>query len=92
VYQPASGPSNGLGTAGGVVGIVGAALCWVPYIGLILGAVAVPLAGVGLQRSNRLGGASKSMAVTGIVCGLVAIVVNVLILVAIYNAARSLGA
>jgi hypothetical protein len=84
-YGQAARPGNGIGTAGGVVGIVAAVLLWVPYIGTILGIIAVALSGVGLSRANRLGGASKGMSITGVVCGLVAIVINLFIIIVFWG-------
>lgn len=78
--QPAR-PNNGIGTAGGVVGIVAAALFWIPFVSGIMGIVAVSLGGVGLNRANQLGGASKGMAITGIVCGGVVIALNILLII-----------
>jgi hypothetical protein len=85
-YAQAMRPSNGVGTAGGVVGIVAAVLLWFPYVGLILGVIGVVLGAVGLSRSNRLYGAGKGMSIAGIVCGGVALIINILFIVAIYTA------
>jgi hypothetical protein len=85
-YAQAMPASNGVGTAGGVVGIVALVLLWFPYIGLILGVTGVVLGAVGLSRSNRLYGAGKGMSIAGIVCGGVALVLNILFIVAIYSA------
>ncbi|MGH3420956.1 MAG: hypothetical protein ACRDOD_15390 [Streptosporangiaceae bacterium] len=87
-YAPQPPPSsmisaagNGIGTAGGVTGIVGIALFWLPFIGVILGVIAVSLSGVGLQRANRMTGMpAKGMAITGIVCGSVALAIGLLYL------------
>lgn len=84
-HGQAARPTNGIGTAGGVVGIVAAVLMWVPYLGIVLGIIAVALSGVGLSRANRLGGVSKGMAITGIVCGAVAIVVNLFFIIAFWG-------
>jgi hypothetical protein len=75
--------TNGVGVAGGVVGIVAVVLFWFPFIGAILGIIAVSLGGVGLQRAKQMGGSSKGMSVTGIVCGSVALVLNILTFVSI---------
>jgi hypothetical protein len=85
-YAPAMPASNGVGTAGGVVGIVAAVLLWFPYVGLILGVIGVALGAVGLNRSNRLYGAGKGMSIAGIVCGGVALIINILFIVAISTA------
>lgn len=83
-FAQAMPASNGVGTAGGVVGIIAAVLLWIPYIGLILGVIAVVLGAVGLSRSNRLYGAGKGMSIAGIVCGAVALILNILFIAAIY--------
>lgn len=85
-YAQGMQPSNGIATAGGIVGIIAAALLWFPYIGLILGIIGVVLGAVGLSRSNRLHGAGKGMSIAGIVCGGVALIINVLFIAAIYTA------
>jgi hypothetical protein len=78
--QPAR-PANGVGTAGGVVGIVAVVLFWIIFLSGILGIIAVILGAVGLQRANQLGGVSRGMSITGIVCGLVAVVFNLLLII-----------
>jgi hypothetical protein len=80
-YGQAVRPANGIGTAGGVVGIVAAVLFWVPFLSGILGIIAVSLGAVGLQRANQWGGASRGMSITGIVCGLVAVVFDLLLII-----------
>ncbi len=81
----AQGAGNGIGIAGGVVGIVAAALFWFPYLGLTLGVIAVVLGSVGLKRANSMGGASKGMSITGIVCGSFALVVGLLFVVLLFG-------
>ena len=71
--------ANGVGLAGGVVGIVALCLFWIPFLDLVLAIVAVALAAVGMNRANHLGGASKGMAITGLVTGIVALLLSVLI-------------
>lgn len=73
--QPVQAPSNGMATAGGVLGIIGLVLGLIPFVGvlsLLLGPLAVILGGVGLRRANA-GAAGKGMAITGLVCGILAI-------------------
>jgi hypothetical protein len=84
-YAEGVPPSNGVGTAAGVVGIIALVLLWFPYIGLILGVLGVVLGAVGLSRANSLLGAGKGMSIAGIACGAVALVVNVLFIAAIYT-------
>jgi hypothetical protein len=85
-------PSNGIGTAAGVLGIVGAVLMFIPfvdYIAIILGVLAVIFGGVGISRSKRLGGAGKGMAITGLVLGLISVAISILFIAAIYAAVSS---
>lgn len=68
-------PKNGVATAGGVLGIVGAVLSLIPvagiFIGIPLGIIAVILSGVGLARSSSTG---RGMAITGLILGLLTII------------------
>lgn len=89
---PAQGGGNGIGIAGGVVGIVAAALFWFPYLGLTLGIIAVVLGSVGLKRANSTAGASKGITITGIVCGSFALVVGLLFVVLLFGTSFHSGA
>lgn len=66
---------NSPGTAGGVIGIVGFVLSWIPLlgilIGLLLGIIAIVLGGVGLSGQRP-----KGMAITGLVLGIVTVVLK----------------
>ena len=84
-------PSNGVGTAAGVLGILAAILMFVPvadYAAIVLGVLAVIFGGVGISRANRTG-VGKGMAVTGLVLGLIAIIVSLIFIIAIYAYLRS---
>jgi hypothetical protein len=84
---PVMAPRNGVGTAAGVLGILAVILTFIPYasfIGIVLGILAVIFGGVGISRANRIGGAGKGMAVTGLVLGLIAVVLAVILLIAVY--------
>lgn len=87
--QPYYAPqSNGIGVAGGVVGIVSLVLAFIPFIDFvaIVGSiVAIILGAIGVQRANRLGGAGKGMAITGIVTGAVGIAITVLFIAVVYS-------
>ena len=88
-----SRPSNGLGIAGGVCGIVAVVLCWIPfvdYISIVLGALAIIFGAIGIRHANAHGGGGKGMAITGIVTGIVALVISVLFLAVVYAAVTSI--
>ena len=69
---PQRPPGNGLGVAGGIIGIVGFVLCCIPLIGIVFGFLIAPFAivfsVVGLSR------APKGMAITGFVLGILTLV------------------
>lgn len=77
---PAKG-SNGLATAGFVLGLLGLLSSWIPFlniVGIILGVIGVVLAGVGLAKSKKAN-AGKGLAIAGLVLGALAVVIAVLI-------------
>jgi hypothetical protein len=74
--------SNGLATASMVIGIVGMVFCWVPFLGFILGILALILGIVALSRCNRdpkLEG--KGMAIAGIALGGVATFIGLFVFI-----------
>jgi hypothetical protein len=88
-YGATPPPSNGVGTAGGVIGIIGLVLAFIPFIdffAIVLGVLAIILGGIGVQRANRMGGVGKGMAVTGVVCGIIATALSLLFIILIYGA------
>jgi hypothetical protein len=85
----AATPGNGVGVASGVLGIVGLVLSFIPvldFVGVVLAILAVILGAVGIQRANAADGAGKGMAVTGLVCGLVALAIGLLFIAVIFSA------
>lgn len=83
--QPPFPRGNGLGVAALVVGIVAIVMALIPLLGMvafILGPVAVILGAIGLFLKNR----KKGMAITGIILGVLSIVIA-----AIWTAALGAG-
>jgi hypothetical protein len=83
-----------MGIAGGVCGIVAVVLCWVPfidYLSIILGALAIIFGALGIRHANTHGGGGKGMAITGVVTGIVALVISVLFLAVVYTAVTSIN-
>ena len=81
-----SGPSpaqggNGIATAGFVLALLGLLGSWIPVLnvlGILLGVVGVVLAGVGLAKAKKVN-AGKGLAVAGIVLGVLAVLLALLI-------------
>jgi len=87
-YYPQAQPSNGIGITAGVLGIVAVLLMWIPfvnYLAIILGILAIIFGIIGIGRANRMGGAGKGMAITGLVCGIVALAISLLFAIAVYS-------
>lgn len=62
---------------GMILGILSVILCWVPVIGLALGITALVLSVKGLKNS-RIINKGKGFSVTGVSCGSVGLVVNII--------------
>jgi hypothetical protein len=82
--QPAR-PRNGMGTAAIVFGILALLTCWwLPIVGGILGIVAIILGVVGRGRAKRMEATNKGVATTGLVLGILSLVVNIVLSVALF--------
>jgi uncharacterized membrane protein len=68
-----------MGTAGLVLGIIGVVLCWSP-LGIILGILAIIFGSVGLSRAKRGEATNRGAATAGLVLGIVAVALLVLLL------------
>ena len=84
--------TNGLATAGFVLGLLGLLGSWIPVIsivGILLGVIGVILAAIGLARSKEVG-VGKGLAIAGLILGVlavvIAIIVNVVFLAAVDEA------
>ena len=85
---PAPSGSNGLATAGFVLGLLGLLGCWIPVlniVAIILAVLGVVLAGVGLAKSKRAG-AGRGLAIAGLVLGVLAVIFAIIINVAFVGA------
>jgi len=95
--QHAPKPStNGLAVAGMVLGIVGAALSLIPFVGIFLcwlpALLGIIFGFIGLGTANRTGGLRRRESITAIVCGFLPIpiiVFGVMILAAIGSSAHA---
>lgn len=68
---------NAFATAGMVLGIVAAAISWIPILGifaLVIALVGLPLAGIGFARARRTG-VGNSYSIAGIALNTVALLI-----------------
>lgn len=75
-----------------VLGIIGLALCWFPFVGWICALVGVILSGLGIAKANKVGGKNKGMAIAGLVCGIMGLLVGVALFFLVFSAAKSFEA
>jgi len=74
-------PNNGLAVASLVLGIVGLVFSFVPIIGVIawpLVILGIIFGGIGISKANEVPGTSKGMAVAGLTCSIVGLVVCII--------------
>ena len=72
-----------------VLGIIGLALCWIPFAGWLCALIGVILGALGISKAKKLGGKGKGMAVAGLVCGIVGLAIGVLLFVLAMMAATA---
>lgn len=80
--------TNGLATAGFVLGLLAVLTCWIPVlnvVGILLGILGAVLAAVGLARSKKVA-TGKGLAIAGIALGGLAVLLAILINVAFSKA------
>lgn len=80
-YQTATKPSNGLGLAGFVVGLVGLVLSFIPLIGVVawpLVILGIVFSAVGIAKASKGRATNKGLAITGLVVSIVGLAVCVL--------------
>jgi heme/copper-type cytochrome/quinol oxidase subunit 2 len=83
-------PSNGLGTAGFVVGLIGLLFSFLPVIGVIawpLVILGVIFSAIGIARANKGAATNKGLAIAGLVLSVIGLVFCVLWAVAVGKAA-----
>jgi hypothetical protein len=79
--------SNGIGTAAGVLGIISAVLMFVPvinYLSVVLGTLAIIFGARGNRRARLYPGTPKGMAVTGLVLGIISLVIALIFIIGVY--------
>jgi predicted PurR-regulated permease PerM len=74
-------PRNGFGIAALVLGILALVLCWTAIGGIVLGVLAVIFAILGIRRANRQEATNKGMAISGLVTGVIGLIIAVVLIV-----------
>ncbi|MGQ0837348.1 hypothetical protein [Actinokineospora sp.] len=77
-YQQPIAYQNGIGTAGFVTGLIGLVFSVIPIVGVIawpLVIIGAVLSGVGLSKASRGEANNKGLAIAGIVCSIVGLLI-----------------
>lgn len=92
---PAEAPkSNGMATAGMVLGIISAALLVVfcaPYLAIIVGVIGLILSVLGMKKAKQLNGVGAGKAKIGLICSIVGIVVGLVELILLLAFAKTVA-
>lgn len=86
---PATKPSNGLGTAGFIVGLIGLLFSFIPLIGVVawpLVILGIIFSAIGISKAAKGRATNKGMAIAGLVVSIAGLVVCIL-WVAVWNKA-----
>lgn len=87
--MPATKPSNGLGTAGFVVGLIGLLFSFIPLIGVVawpLVILGIIFSAIGISKATKGRATNKGLAIAGLVVSIAGLVVCIL-WVAVWNKA-----
>jgi hypothetical protein len=60
-----------------VLGIIGLVFGWFPILGWIVAILGIIFGGLGMSRANKIGGKGKGLAVAGLVCAIIGIVIAI---------------
>ncbi|MBW3641898.1 MAG: DUF4190 domain-containing protein [Actinobacteria bacterium] len=75
-------PSNGMGVAALVLGIIALLISWIPILGAALAVLALIFGILGLKKARRGQATNQGMAVAGIVLGGIALAIGLLVTIA----------
>lgn len=71
-------PRNGFGITALVLGILAIVLCWSAIGGIVLGALAIIFAILGMRRASQGVATNRGMSIAGLVTGIIGLIVGVL--------------
>jgi hypothetical protein len=73
--------TSGLAVAGMVVGIIALLSFWVPFFDIVVAAAAIGLSWAGMVQGRKPGWTGSGMGIAGLVCGILAAIPGVILLV-----------
>ncbi|WP_329068026.1 DUF4190 domain-containing protein [Amycolatopsis sp. NBC_01480] len=81
--------TSGLAVAGMVVGIVALISFWVPFFDILVAGAAIGLSWAGMVQGRKPGWTGSGMGIAGLVCGILAAIPGVIVLVFFFAAAAA---
>lgn len=93
--QPATPTgSDGMAVTSMILGLLAVAISWIPFLGILgalAGIVAIVLGPIAMKRIKTSGRGGRGMAITGLVTGIVSVVLAILVTVGMFTFFRSIG-
>ena len=77
-----------------ILGLLAVATAWIPFLGILgalAGIVAIVLGPIAMKRIKTSGRGGRGMAITGLVTGIVSVVLAILVTVGMFTFFRSIG-
>ncbi|SCC80451.1 protein of unknown function [Bifidobacterium commune] len=81
---------SGMAIAALVLGIVAIVMFWIPFIGVICGIAAIVTGVMSMRKINAGNLSGKNMAITGLVTGIVGLVISAIVLVGAFSMGKSI--
>ncbi|MEU0788792.1 DUF4190 domain-containing protein [Amycolatopsis sp. NPDC005961] len=95
-YPAVAGPypmlrTSGLCVAGMIVGILALLGFWIPFGDVLMGLLAIGLSWAGMAQAAKPGFTGRGMGVAGLVCGIIAMIPAIIVVVIFVTAATTCG-
>ena len=81
--------TSGLCVAGMVVGILALLGFWIPFGDVLMGLLAIGLSWAGMTQAAKPGFTGRGMGVAGLICGILAIIPAIVVMVLFFTAATA---
>ena len=84
--------TSGVAVAGMVIGIIALFTFWVPFFDLLMGFLAIGLSWAGMVQCGKPGYSGKGMAIAGLICGILAVIPALVIMLFFFGMFAAAGA
>ena len=74
-----------------VLGIVALLVSWLTWPSWIFAILGIIFGALGISKANKIGGKGKGMAIAGLVCSIVAVIISIVVLFLVIRAVKKGG-